>query len=148
MFTSIRFPEGFFYEDFPVAHRLVHEAKKVCYTSRVLYHYRMRVGSVTKTRTHEMANDFYDMHMITVSDLEEWGMPDEAERFRCRLFYYYLQMMGNEGKYSSQCHHYFCEEDYRKDALTWKQRIIILLYRFYHPLFDLVSKMLGKKVDS
>ena len=54
------FPEGENYEDIAVMHRIVDNAKSVAIMPEMLYHYRIRLGSITKTNTAKNLIDYAD----------------------------------------------------------------------------------------
>ena len=45
--TRVKFPSGKAYEDVAVFYKLVAASKKLCITSKCLYYYRKRFGSIT-----------------------------------------------------------------------------------------------------
>ncbi len=53
LFKTLRFPAGILYEDLAIAFDLFKAAPVVVHTSRVLYFYRQRQGSITTTFTPE-----------------------------------------------------------------------------------------------
>ena len=61
---GVLFPEGNNYEDVAVMHRIVDNAKSVAMISEVLYHYRIRAGSITKINTAKNLIDYTDSKLI------------------------------------------------------------------------------------
>lgn len=57
---GVLFPEGKNYEDVAAMYRIVDNAKSVAMISEVLYHYRIRSGSITKTYTAKNLIDYSD----------------------------------------------------------------------------------------
>ena len=49
LFNTIRFPVGKTYEDFAIMHLILHQSQRVAVIANLLYHYRTRSDSITKT---------------------------------------------------------------------------------------------------
>lgn len=60
LFDDVLFPEGKNYEDVAVMHRIVGNAKAAVVETTVLYHYRVRPESITKTYTAKNLMDYAD----------------------------------------------------------------------------------------
>ena len=60
LFEGVLFPEDRNYEDVAVMHRIVDRAKAIAVESSVLYHYRIRPESITKTFTAKNLLDYAD----------------------------------------------------------------------------------------
>ena len=63
LFEGVLFPEGRNYEDVAVMHRIVDRAKAIAVESSVLYHYRIRPESITKTFTAKNLLDYADSRL-------------------------------------------------------------------------------------
>ena len=49
LFDSIRFPEGHYYEDIFITHKILHSAQEIVLIPDILYHYVQYIGSITHT---------------------------------------------------------------------------------------------------
>ena len=67
LFDGVLFPEGKNYEDVAVMHRIVDRASAVAVESSVLYHYRIRSESITKTYTAKNLMDYADARLSRYS---------------------------------------------------------------------------------
>ena len=67
------------YEDLFLTPVLVHEAKRVFYTSAVLYNQEYREGSITTDLSGSSAQDWLDAMTLTARNLKEWGYASKAE---------------------------------------------------------------------
>ena len=63
LFDGVLFPEGKNYEDVAVMHRIVDRASLVAVEPSVLYHYRIRSESITKTYTAKNLMDYADARL-------------------------------------------------------------------------------------
>ena len=61
--NGVLFPESKNYEDVAVMHRIIDKAKSVAIKSEVLYHYRIRSGSITKNYTVKNLMDYADARL-------------------------------------------------------------------------------------
>lgn len=59
VWESVSFPEGHFYEDVFVLHRVLLKAQTLVSTSKVLYHYRQRSGSIVTVRSMNNLADYW-----------------------------------------------------------------------------------------
>ena len=148
LFEDVRFPEGYTYEDIPVAYRILHASGKFIYLDDMLYHYRTREGSITWTKTHEKENDHYDTGMMAVNDLLSWGLRDEAEKLRFDTCFTYILRMDTRGKYSKECAGYFRSAEYRKDVQSWRARMMVRAFLFFPPLFRAISAHFGDNAQN
>ena len=62
LWDGIQFPKGMYYEDLATIHKLILRSVKIAYSNEKLYAYRMRQGSIMKTRFSPNM-----MHIITAT---------------------------------------------------------------------------------
>lgn len=148
LFDDVRFPEGYTYEDIPVAYRIFYKSAKLWYIDDILYHYRTRDGSITSTKTHKNENDRYETRMMAVDDLLSWGMEKEAEELKCRNCFAYILGMDTRGDYTQKCIDYFRSDEYRKDTLSWRARLMVKTFFSMPFVFIVISTLFGKRAKS
>ncbi len=148
LFDDIKFPEGYYYEDTPVAYRIIHKSAKMWYIDDALYHYRTRSGSITSTKTHEKANNHYETRMMAIYDLVSWGMKDEAEKLKCSACFTYILRMDYRGKHTKECIDYFRSSEYRKDVLSWKSRLMVSMFLTFPHMFIAISECFGRRAHN
>ena len=64
LFQNVFFPEGKNYEDFAIMHRIVNNSSKIATIGECKYHYRARMGSITKTFIAENILDYADAYLV------------------------------------------------------------------------------------
>ncbi|MCQ2289280.1 MAG: glycosyltransferase [Muribaculaceae bacterium] len=72
IFKTLRFPQGLLYEDLAVIYDILEGAQTVAYTSRTLYYYRQRSGSITQKFTPER------IHVLDITEQIEKRMATAA----------------------------------------------------------------------
>ena len=77
LFNKLRFPEGKFHEDEFVAHRLLHNANKICSIDQYLYYYRRNDKSITGTAYSEHNFDRIIGRLERADFLKTIGMREE-----------------------------------------------------------------------
>ncbi len=81
LFRENRYPKGMVYEDLFLTPVLVHEARRVFYTSAVLYNQEYRESSITTDLSGSSAQDWLDARTLTAQHLKEWGYASKAESY-------------------------------------------------------------------
>ena len=92
LFLKNRYPAGKVYEDVFLTPVLVHEARRIVYSSSVLYNYDRHKTGITTELSKEHAQDWFDATELTAQRLRDWGFPEESERF------YQSRMLGFSSK--------------------------------------------------
>ena len=96
----ISFPVCYTFEDIPVMPKLISSMKTIIYTSQILYFYRQRKGSISKSRFSFKATDEMDGY-IAVVELGENLNDRKIVRngiifFLTKYYYYKLQVILNK----------------------------------------------------
>lgn len=86
LFDGIRYPEGKHYEDIITLYELLIKSNKLVFTSKVLYHYRVRRNSITHTK---FTNKKYDL-LIPIRQIFNENKHNNIILFGCCLYYIYF----------------------------------------------------------
>lgn len=81
LFSEIRYPEGFFWEDIGTTYRLFLKADKIKTCSKVGYYYRQRNTSITSNVTIKGLQDIYELRLRQFEDLKYVKNVDEMLGF-------------------------------------------------------------------
>lgn len=60
LFENVRYPDGKIYEDIYTTFRLFEKSKKIVFLKKSLYHYRVRINSITRNINKEKLYDILD----------------------------------------------------------------------------------------
>lgn len=137
-----RFKEGFIHEDEFWIMPLLQSCNKIAWTSKIVYNYRIRQGSITRSEDkawqHVEVLDAYEARINAVSDLP---LKRKITRhFFGSLLNYYLQCYCDFGVDRKLCHKFFSRrmrtalKKYNK-LLTVKERIKFNIFTISEPLF-------------
>ena len=139
LFEEYSFPEGKYYEDVGVVHRLIHLSNRIYFSNTALYYHRLgRKGSITAEFDAKKHRDYLEMYAIRVEDLINWKYDNYARQLAFSILL----------KYGSQ-EDYFANVVRQTKAKTlkgWKQRIMLFVFKFSTKLFDTVCKITGKRI--
>lgn len=79
--NNLYFPEGVLYEDFPMVNPAFAKANGIDVTSRVVYMWRVRKGSITNKSTGAQATrDRIKVNQIAFEGLKKYNAPQEAKK--------------------------------------------------------------------
>ena len=148
LFESIKFPEGFFYEDIGVMHRIILQADSFYYIDKVLYYYCYRKGSISTLRTQKALKDFCEMSMQKYHDLASYGYP--ADKLRRLLTVTALRYcIYKKTDWKDTDYVYYCNmllsENKVPESFTGYQKILFILWKYCTPLFDMICVLWGKR---
>ena len=146
LFLEICFPEGRYFEDNAVAHRIIYAAQKIYFLRWPLYNYVIREGSITQAKDHKKYNDQYEMVTLLCSELVQMGQDEIALKMMRSVYYRYLLGEGRNQEYSRECISFLLHQDPLRNQCTRKRRIMMWLLRYVPPLFDLVCILRGKRI--
>lgn len=146
LFHSVRFPEGLYYEDNAVTHKLVHAARSIYYTNIVLYNYYYRPGSIVTIKEYRFKRDWYHCRYQQVTDFKQWGCTKTAEDLYNTLAFRWLIEVGFSKKWSKKCVRIVRDIKGYPDHLSRNQRAMLALFRRSPALFNLVCIMMGKRM--
>ena len=148
LFDHVEFPRGKYYEDVATFYRLLTAADRIYITDQILYNYRIRPGSITRTKNPQMSADHREMHALRSRALIE-TMYDDPEYFndpRILQFLFRFIVEGNDSEELIQKAEKLIDI-LRKDtsALTSRQKVLFPLYLYTRPLFEIVCERMGKR---
>ena len=132
LFNGIDFPNGHLCED-------------LC-----IYHHRSnRPGSITFSESIEFKKDrgLYDLTRII--QLKQWGYVKDIDLQAKSIAYLFI--MGDRGELSENC---IAEigngtlKQFVTGDILWKYKILFLIYYTSPPLFHLISKVTGNRINS
>ena len=149
LFRRNRYPKGKNYEDVFLTPVLVHEAKRIVYTSTVLYNYEKRPGSITTVLSAKNAQDKFDAITLTTQHLIDWGYPSLSAKYYQSSILSYVSMRWEIAELNDKCVQYFRSLKHCPSHFSIKKRfqfymLIIspalyrLIYRVYHMLRPLL----------
>lgn len=148
LFKSVRFPEGRNYENGAVTHWIINNSRRIYYTSKVLYNYCSREGSITTLRTHKSSLDRFEINFQKAKDLKQLGYSKKATSTMQGACFSYLIAEGRKSEYSSECLMYFHSIKGFPTNFDWKRKVMLSLLRKSPILFDTVCIITGKRVRS
>ncbi len=85
LFLQNRYPKGKFSEDTFLTPVLIHKARRIVYSSSVLYNYSFRKDSLSDARSEEKLRDWREAHLSMVRRLKDWGFEPAAEAWYQRF---------------------------------------------------------------
>ena len=80
LFSDLRFPIGRKMEDLGTTYALIKNAGRIAYSSRVLYYYLQREGSILHTPTKDFYIDKFELSYRRYIDIKKW-YPDLRENY-------------------------------------------------------------------
>ena len=146
LFLEICFPEGRYFEDNAVAHRIIDTAQNVFFLRCPLYNYVIREDSITQSKDHKKYKDQYEMVSLLCTELVQMGYDEIALRMMWTECYRYLLAEGRNREYSKECISFLLDQNPLRNQGTRNRRIMIRLLRHAPPLFDLVCILRGKRI--
>lgn len=149
LFSTVLYPEGYFYEDEGTVHKMVLLADAVYYLDQVLYYHCYHEGSITTLKTNKALQDYYDMHMQQYRDLAVWGYPED--KLKCLLNNVAITYCMWQKPDANDVNYMFCRKTLQSakhipEDFTWKRKVLFVLLKYCPPLFELVCTLYGKKV--
>lgn len=148
LFKTVCYPPGYLYEDIGTTYKLVWRASSVYYLDKILYYHCFREGSITTLRTEKSVHDWIEMCMQQYRDLAAWGYPaDELDIFLKNVALTYCIQKKPD---ADDANYAFCRKTLQsakqipKD-FTWKRKVLLVLLKYFPPLFELVCEMWGKR---
>ena len=137
LFNDILFPVGRVYEDIATTHRLLHSANGIYVLNQALYNYRKyRPNSITGSATPKFNRDHSWALFSRLQDYESWGMNVSRERTNAALDL--LTKYGRKTELSSCWIAILNENRHLPKHSTWKQKMILRIYRVSPLLFDII----------
>lgn len=143
LFDNIRFPIGKFHEDEFTTYILYYNAKKIIYTSEILYYYYQRTGSIASTRHPWDVLDYLEQRYIFFKKNEKkellpFLLPPLCWQHLCA---YWFEYKNNHSKAVEHLHlfqKYTQEKSFSKVPLFHKT--FLLLFAKYPHLYLLCRK--------
>lgn len=149
LFCGIRYPEGHLFEDAATTYKLFWNASAVFFMDNVLYYYCFRSNSITTRRDKRALKDGFDMNIDMYNGLLNRGYSKEKLNAWLVNFSLYYCMKNNPDA-ADNCYTY-CENVLRNcnsipASLTWKRKVLVVLFKYCSTLFELVCTLCGKKM--
>ena len=94
LWEGITFPEGKIYEDYQTTFKLIARAEKVAYCDARFYCYRIRSGSIMRTKVQEINIELLDISSVVTEELTRL-YPDMEEIILYQKARTYLRLMKN-----------------------------------------------------
>jgi len=94
LWEGITFPEGKIYEDYQTTFKLIARAEKVAYCDAQFYCYRIRSGSIMRTKVQEINIELLDISSVVTEELTRL-YPDMEEIILYQKARTYLRLMKN-----------------------------------------------------
>ena len=148
LFDTNKYPEGNAYEDI-FLYKVVYNAKSIYSLNKALYYYCYRPGSTTTLRTTKLWNDWFEMHRQRLQDFASWKVypPEKIELELKRKSLTYCIM---KKKDLSDSHYLFASQTLLNaktipEGFTWKEKILLFLFKHCPPLFDFICNVYGKR---
>ena len=150
MFQTVSFPEGYLQEDIGTTYKLIWQATRIYYLDKILYYHCLRDGSITSQKTEKYLQDGIAMRLKQYRDLAAWGYYS-PEKQKTVLFNLALEYCMQKRPDSTDLYYSYCADVVRHcqcnfAAYTWKQNVMLFLFRHFPFLFEWVCILYGKKV--
>lgn len=149
LFQNISYPYGYLYEDTGTTHKLIWQANGIYYLDKVLYYHCYREGSIMTLKTKKAVQDRLAMHLVRLQDLRKWGFPPkelELKFYELALWYCVKRKTDNSDPKYVYCANVLRCCKLNTFGLSWKKIVMLLLFKFCPPFFELVCEMKGMKV--
>ena len=148
LLDGLPFEEGVVYEDHAFTHKAVLRAEKICYIRRPLYHYRVRPGSICRSRMRKAEEDRFVLSVRRCEELAAAGIDRkllQEEGGRKAMAYVKRARPVREDPLAGMAEELLlaAKDSFRKKPL--KTRILYGLYRHARPLFYLTTAVFGKQ---
>lgn len=149
LFKDIFYPPNYLYEGTGTTYKIVWQASRVYYLDKALYYYCYRAGSITTLKTKKALNDWITMALQQYHDLTAWGYsPDKLNVFlkKTALGYCIKKIPDDSDEYYTFCAKVLRESNNIPFSFTWKQKILLVLFKYCRPLFELLCNLYHKKI--
>lgn len=84
--NSLRFPVGYYYEDWPFHWELAFKNYKVLYLNTPLYYYRLRSGSITSSSNQKLIHIYYS-HRIILDKMKDYNVSLDTKKILANKIY-------------------------------------------------------------
>ena len=150
LFSGIRYPEGYLFEDVATTYKLFWNASSVYYLDNVLYYYCFRSDSITKGKNMRALQDSFDMNLELYNGLLDKGY--SKEKLDVRLINLSLNYCMKKTPESSDWRYVYCANVLRNcknipDIFTWRRKVLVALFKCCRPLFELICFLYNTKVE-
>lgn len=154
LFGDIKFPDGKQYEDYAVMHLLFLKTNKVKMIGRVLYHYRFRDGSTTRTTSGKKSRDFVEALEKRCNDLRNtpfYGAARNNQMIMVRGILLDLMTEGENGSSYYKTLRWKIEEIIVKEEVLLDKRQVLRTKAFltypelYHRIWLLNNSLRGNQ---
>lgn len=155
LFQRNRYPKGKNYEDLYLTPILVHEAKKIVYSSTILYDYVKRTGSITTDLSTKNAQNLFDAEVLFSKNLKEWGYPKMSKEYYQTSTLSFVSRRWQTPELNDKCIQYLRNLKRCPSHFSFKQRIkyhlLVIspcLYRLVCQAFNLLRVCLVRHTQT
>ena len=148
LFYDISYPTGFLYEDIGTTYKTVLKSQSIYFLNKALYFHCCRKNSITGLKTKKALQDRFAMDMRQYKDLKAWGYP--AENLDVVLKDIAMRYCIGKKRDLSDQDYLFCSNVLKSckmisEKYIWKRKVLLLLFNYCPPLFELACTLWGKK---
>lgn len=158
LFDDIRYELGNIYDDETVAHKLLYKSKKVTYVQRTLYYYVQRKGSqINSPFSVKKFGRVYALkdREVFFRNMNERELHQKALKHYMDVFFWYyflakstLQDVDKELKQLKRTFDQSLMELLKHKEISWKQKVMFILFSIYPFLYEWIRDNFKKKVRS
>lgn len=150
LFKTVFYPPGFLFEDEGTTYKTVLQSSCIYYLDKVLYFKCFREGSITTLRTEKAQHDRKIMLAQQYLDLVEWSLQNRSENTEQFLMNLSLNYCIWKTPDASDPTYIACAKTLREwkvvpEGFTWKRKVLLVLFKYYPPLFELICMLYGAK---
>lgn len=139
--SCVRFPNGKYHEDTGISHRLIHAADCIYLTNEALYNYRIgRSGSIMSNPATREHPDLREMLLRKINDLQTWGYRGYAQMLAFRMLEKYGYKRDEQRPIVDIVNEI---HGFGPDTFSWRQRMLLVIYKISPTLFDMVCETKG-----
>ena len=149
LFRDISFPPGYLCEDTGTIYKTIWKASSIYFLNKILYYYCPRIDSITMMKTDKYLYDRTELCLQQYHDLAKWGYPPvklNEVLIRFSLLYCMNKKPDTSDKYYTFFANVLLKNDLIPNNLTKRQKVMLVLYRDYRPLFELLCALYHKKI--
>lgn len=151
LFNNVSYPEGYVYEGTGTVYKTVLLSETIFYLDKVLYYYCYHEGSITTLRTEKVLRDWSKMYMQQYCDLAAWGYPEE--KLETLLLNFAIMYCIRKRRDVSDPEYMSWADTLRSckcfpESFTWKQKVLLVLFKYCPILFEWICILYGKKFDA
>lgn len=148
LFNTLCFPIGKVYEDTAVTHLIAHKAKRIYYSDRILYHYRIRQGSIVTSSNANALRQYYHFLIQRANAFETWGFHKLAFEVITHARWDYLLTISSKDAEAKACLQFLLTQKTYPAFFSWRSKWMLKLCRLSPPLFNLFCKLFRRRTTT